>query len=76
MLRLGCDLHRWMTAYAGVVNHPYFAVTDAAGLFEIKNVPPGTYTIDAWQERFGMVKKSVKVTAGGTVNVDVAYTQP
>jgi plastocyanin len=76
MLRLGCDLHRWMTAYAGVVNHPYFAVTDAAGLFEIKNVPPGTYTIDAWQERFGMVKKSDKVTAGGTVNVDVAYTQP
>ena len=76
MLKLGCDLHRWMTAYVGVVNHPYFAVTDAAGLFEIRNVPPGTYTIDAWRERFGILKKSVKVTAGGTANVDVAYTLP
>src|SRR5687767_1096930 len=50
MMRLGCDIHRWMTAYVGVVSHPYFAVTDAAGVFEIKNVPSGTYTINAWQE--------------------------
>jgi len=74
MMRLGCDIHRWMTAYVGVVSHPYFAVTDAAGVFEIRNVPPGTYTIDAWQERFGTLKKAVKVTAGGTATVDFAYT--
>jgi plastocyanin len=74
MMRLGCDIHSWMTAYVGVVNNPYFAVTDATGSFEIRNVPPGTYTIDAWHERFGAVKKSVKVTAG-TVNLDFTYTQ-
>jgi plastocyanin len=74
MLKVGCDVHSWMTAYVGVVTNPYFAVTDATGAFEIKNVPPGTYTIDAWHERYGPIKKSVKVTAGGTVTVDFSYT--
>lgn len=73
MMRLGCDVHSWMTAYVGVVTNPYFAVSDTAGAFEIKNVPAGTYTIDAWHERFGPLKKSVKVTAGGTVTVDFSY---
>ena len=73
MMRLGCDIHSWMTAYVGVVTNPYFAVSDASGAFEIKNVPAGTYTIDAWHERFGPLKKSVKVMAGGTVAVDFSY---
>jgi plastocyanin len=74
MLRLGCDVHSWMIAYVGVVSNPYFSVSDAAGAFEIKNVPPGTYTIDAWHERYGPLKRSVKVTAGGSVTVDFSYT--
>jgi len=74
MMRIGCDVHRWMTAYVGVVTNPYFAVSDETGTFEIKNVPAGTYNIDAWHDRFGPLKKSVKVTAGGTVSVDFAYT--
>ena len=45
MLRLKCDVHRWMTAYIGVVSHPYFAVSGTGGTFEIANVPVGTYTI-------------------------------
>ena len=39
MFQLKCDIHRWMIAYIGVVNHPYFAVSDTAGTFEIRNVP-------------------------------------
>lgn len=74
MMRLGCDVHSWMHAYVGVVTNPYFATTDASGNFTIEKVPPGTYTIDAWQERFGPVKKTVTVTAGGTATVDFAYT--
>jgi len=74
MMRLGCEVHRWMVAYVGVVTNPYFATTDATGNFTIANVPPGTYTIDAWQERFGPVKKTVTVTAGGTATVDFTYT--
>jgi len=73
MLRLGCDVHSWMMAYVGVVTNPYFAVSDASGGFVINDVPPGTYTIDAWQERFGPQKKTVKVTGGATATVDFVY---
>jgi plastocyanin len=74
MLRLKCDVHRWMTAYIGVVSHPYFAVSGTGGTFEIANVPVGTYTIQTWHERFGSLTRPVRVTAGATAIVDVPYT--
>jgi hypothetical protein len=74
MLRLKCDVHRWMTAYIGVVSHPYFAVSGTGGTFEIANVPAGTYTIQTWHERFGSLTRPVRVTAGATAVVDVPYT--
>jgi len=46
-LRLKCDVHPWMFAYVGVVEHPFFAVTDTNGVFTIPNVPPGRYTLQA-----------------------------
>ncbi len=46
-LRFKCDVHPWMFSYVGLVDHPYFAVTDADGNFTIKNVPAGKYTIEA-----------------------------
>jgi plastocyanin len=58
-----CNVHPWMKSYIAVFKHPYFAVTDAKGSFEIKNLPPGTYTIEAWHERFGTVSQSVTVGA-------------
>ncbi len=45
-----CDVHSWMSAYAGVVSHPYFAVSGADGSYSIKNVPPGKYTVHVWHE--------------------------
>jgi plastocyanin len=74
MVRIGCDLHRWMTAYVGVTTNPYFAVSGAGGTFQIDNVPPGTHTIQAWHERYGALTKTVRVTAGTTVAVDFTYT--
>jgi plastocyanin len=73
MLGLKCDVHRWMTAYVGVVAHPYFSVSDTAGMFEIAGVPAGTYTIQAWHERYGPLTQKVRVTAGGTAKVDFSY---
>jgi hypothetical protein len=74
MLRIKCDIHSWMTTYVGVVSNPYFAVSNKAGTFEIANVPPGSYTIISWQERYGPVMKTVTVKAGATATVDFTYT--
>ena len=74
MLRLKCDVHSWMTAFVGVVSHPYFAVSHDAGAFEIDNVPAGTYTIQAWHEQFGPLKQTVRVKAGAPTTVDFSYT--
>jgi len=41
-------VHGWMAAYCGVLSHPFFAVTAADGTYTIKNLPAGTYTIEAW----------------------------
>jgi hypothetical protein len=59
-----CDVHGWMRSYANVVTHPFFAVTKADGTFEIKGLPPGTYTIEAWHERLGAQTQQITVSEG------------
>ncbi|MEO5742216.1 MAG: carboxypeptidase regulatory-like domain-containing protein [Vicinamibacterales bacterium] len=73
MLRVTCDVHRWMTAFVGVVNHPYFATTGVAGVFAIDNVPAGTHTIQAWHELYGVATQTVRVSAGSTTTVEFTY---
>jgi plastocyanin len=74
MLPLGCDVHRWMTAYVGIVSHPYFSVSGPDGTFSIAKVPAGIYTIKTWHERFGELTKKVTVKPGATTTIDFAYT--
>ncbi|MCX6622152.1 MAG: carboxypeptidase regulatory-like domain-containing protein, partial [Acidobacteria bacterium] len=50
MIRVKCNIHSWMRAWLGVVEHPYFAVSGDSGQFEIRNLPPGEYTLGAWHE--------------------------
>ncbi|MXW67451.1 MAG: hypothetical protein F4Z72_10695 [Gemmatimonadales bacterium] len=64
MVPVRCDVHGWMQAYIGVVDHPYFAVTGADGSYSIANVPAGDYTLTAWHEEFGTQTANVTVTAG------------
>lgn len=64
MVKVKCDVHPWMSAWVGVVDHPCFSVTDAAGKFEIKGVPPGKYTVEVWQEKYKSVTAEVEVKAG------------
>ena len=47
-----CNQHPWMRAYVAVLAHPFYAVTDKDGHFEIKGVPPGTYNVVAWHEKY------------------------
>lgn len=56
-----CNVHPWMKAYIAVVATPYFQVTGQDGSFELKNVPPGTYTVVAWQETYGASEQSITV---------------
>jgi hypothetical protein len=72
MIPFKCDVHAWMSAYVGVVNHPYFAVTGKEGTFELKGVPPGTYTIEAWHEKLG--RQTQTVTLGEKDSKDVNFT--
>ena len=53
MVRFKCDMHNWMSAYAGVLEHPYFAVTTPGGEFELKNLPAGHLHVEAWHEKLG-----------------------
>jgi len=73
MVKIGCDVHRWMTAYVGVVSNPYFAVSGADGSFEIPNVPPGKYTLEAWHEALGVLTSAVVVKTGATAPVGLTY---
>jgi plastocyanin len=70
-----CNVHPWMRGYIAVFKHPYFAVSDKNGNFELKGLPPGTYTITAWQEKLGT--RTQKVTVGGSEakTLDFAFKQ-
>jgi hypothetical protein len=72
MIPFKCDVHSWMHAYVGAVSHPYFAVTGQDGTFELKTVPPGTYTIEAWHEKLGTQTQTV--TIGEKDAKDVNFT--
>jgi plastocyanin len=65
-----CNVHPEMSGTLVIVPTPYFAVTDADGTFEIKNVPPGTYTLKTWSEDGKVTTQSVTVAAD-TVNVEL-----
>jgi carboxypeptidase family protein len=73
MIRVKCNIHAWMKAWIGVVDNPYFAVTGENGSFEFKNVPPGTYTVEAWQEDLGTQDQQVTVPASGKAAADFTF---
>src|SRR3954447_12756013 len=72
MVPFKCDAHGWMNAYVAVLDHPYFATTDKDGKFELKSLPPGTYTIEAWHEKLGT--QTASVTLGAKESKDVTFT--
>lgn len=72
MVPFKCDVHKWMNAYVGVVDHPFHAVTAGNGRFELKGLPPGTYTVEAWHETLGT--QTQMVTIGEKQTADVSFT--
>jgi len=72
MVPFKCDVHPWMNAYAGVLDHPYYAVSATDGKFELKSLPPGEYTVEAWHEKLGALTQ--KVTVGAKETKDITFT--
>jgi hypothetical protein len=68
-----CDVHPWMRAYAGVMEHPYFAVTKEDGAFEIKGLVDGEYTVEAWHEKLGTQQVKVKASAAAPAAVELTF---
>jgi plastocyanin len=73
ILRLKCDVHTWMVAFVGVVNHSFFAVTGADGAFALQDVPAGTYTVRTWHEVFGAITTPVRIEGGHDADLDIVY---
>ena len=70
IVRVFCDIHSHMNAFILVFSHPFFAVTNAAGDYGIENVPPGTYTVIAWNEGTASDPKPAVVPDGAAAELD------
>ncbi len=73
MVSVKCDVHAWMQAYIGVLDHPYFATTDASGAFSISGLPDGNYTVTAWHEQLGEQMMDVTVADGSMAEASITY---
>jgi hypothetical protein len=72
MIPVKCDVHRWMQAYIAVMPHPFFSVSGDQGTYSIK-VPAGTYTIEAWHEKYGTQTQEVTVADNETKDIPFTY---
>ncbi len=72
-IEVKCDIHGWMRGYVSVFDHPYFARSAQDGTFRLHNVPPGTYTIAAWHERFGTVSQQIALPERGEAEVGLTF---
>ncbi len=73
VFKVKCEVHTWMGAYIGVFSHPYYAVTGSDGSFNLKKLPAGDYTIEAWHEKLGTATAKVKVGATGATTADFKF---
>ena len=73
MVKFKCNVHPWMSAYAGVLDHPFFGVSDDQGTVTIAGLPAGTYTLEAWHEVYGTQTQTVSVDDGETKSVDFTF---
>lgn len=74
MVKIKCEVHPWMSAWAGVLDHPFFGVTGDDGSAQIANLPPGQYVVEAWHEKYGTQTQNVTVGAeGGTQEISFEF---
>ncbi|MFZ5471240.1 MAG: carboxypeptidase regulatory-like domain-containing protein [Myxococcota bacterium] len=74
VIKFKCDVHPWMTGYVVVNKSGFFATTGEDGKFEIKDVPPGKYTVEAWHEKLGTQKAEITVEEGKPVEAKFSFS--
>ena len=74
MVPFKCDVHSWMNAYVGVLDHPYFEVTGTDGSFDLSGLPPGDYVVEAWHEMLGTQTQNVTVGESETAELSFTFT--
>jgi len=72
MVAVKCDVHSWMASYIGVLSHPYYAVSGDDGSFDLSKLPAGSYTIEAWHEKYGT--QTQQVTVGDGESKEITFT--
>ncbi|MGH9740088.1 MAG: carboxypeptidase regulatory-like domain-containing protein [Candidatus Acidiferrales bacterium] len=70
---VSCNVHPWMRAYLFIFDNPYFAVTTKTGDFDLKGLPPGTYTIEARQEYYGVQDQMVTLGPKETKSISFVF---
>jgi hypothetical protein len=73
MVALECNVHGWMHAWLGVLPHSFYSVSGADGSFTLAGLPPGTYTIEAWHEKYGTQTATVTVAGSETKTADFSF---
>jgi hypothetical protein len=68
-----CNIHPWMHTFVAVFKHPFFAITGKDGTFDLSNLPPGTYTIEAWQEKLGTLTQKVTLGTDETKEIEFVF---
>jgi len=76
MVGVICDIHPWEKAWVGVLDHPFFAVTDGAGRYTISGLPPGKYRLEVWHEKYRSESALVEVSAGEVSTADLVLKTP
>jgi len=74
MVKFKCNVHPWMSAYAAVLTHPFFGVSDEQGAAAVTGLPAGTYTLEAWHEVYGTQTQTMTVADGETKSVEFTFT--
>jgi plastocyanin len=76
VVKVFCQIHSHMSATVMVFDHPWFAIPDEQGNFDLSGVPPGTHQITAWHERLGDTTLSIRVEPGRAATIDFVLPVP
>lgn len=68
-----CNVHPWMRSYIAVFKHPFFAISGKEGHFDLRNLPPGEYTVEAWHEKLGTLKQKLVIASGEAKNIEFVF---